>query len=77
MEAIQEVARRHRNAPFALDPVLVELVQTILRIQFGDHPEWAAAWQGASGPVAQTLYEDPVSRERLELLWNRLSKGER
>ena len=49
----------------------------MLQTQFRAHADWLPVWQSASGLIAQTLFDDPVSRERLEFLWSRLVKGER
>jgi hypothetical protein len=77
MEAIRQVARRHADAPLALNPIAVELVQAMLQAQFRAHPDWLPVWQSASGEIARTLFDDPSSRERLEALWDRLLRGER
>ena len=40
-------------------------------------PDWVPVWRDASELIAETLLEDPTSRERLEVLWSRLTNGER
>jgi hypothetical protein len=77
VEALRQVARRHPATPLSRDPVVVELVQAMLRTQFSVHADWLPVWQSASGLIAETLFEDPVWRDRLEVLWSRLLKGER
>jgi hypothetical protein len=77
VEAIRQVARRHPDAPLALNPIVVELVQAMLQAQFRAHPDWLPVWQNASGVIARTLFDDPSCRERLEVLWGRLVRGER
>jgi hypothetical protein len=72
VDALRQVARRHPGAPLSPDPVAVELVQAMLQTQFAVHADWLPVWQGASGVIAQTLFEDPGARERLEVLWSRL-----
>lgn len=66
------VAERHSGEPFGLEPVLVEMVDASLESQFGTgiDPETRRA---ACRRIAQTLFDDPTSRERLELLWNHIS----
>jgi len=76
VEAIREVARRHPVAPLALGPIVVELVQALLRAYFHAHPSWLPVWQDACRVVAETLFEDPVSHDRLEVLWSRLLRRE-
>ena len=77
VEAMREVARRHPGSPLVLDPVVVELVQVVLQSQFRSHPTWLPVCASASRAAAETLLEDPVSRERLEGLWGRLLRGKR
>src|SRR5687768_11543543 len=68
VDALRAVVRRHRSAPFALDPMAVEMVEILLRSYFG-----AGDWSGPSLQIARTLFEDPVGRERMERLWNQLA----
>jgi len=77
LEAVREVARRHPDAPLALDPIVVELVRALLGAYFEAHPSWQPVWQEACEVVAETLFEDPVSHGRLEVLWSRLVRRER
>lgn len=67
-----EVAQRHSGEPFGLEPVLVEMVDASLQSQFGTEidPETR---RSVCRRIAQTLFDDPTSRERLELLWNHIS----
>jgi hypothetical protein len=76
VEAVRAVARRHRGVPFALDPVLVELVQAVLRGQLQSALNSPEAWRAICVRVAQTLFEDPASHDRLRAFWARLSGGE-
>ncbi|MBI4582196.1 MAG: hypothetical protein HY718_21045 [Planctomycetes bacterium] len=79
-EAIEEVARRHAGQPFALQPVLTGLVEAVLRTQFADRLRSAAFWPDLTARVAETLFDDPVMRPRLERFWaevSRTSHGER
>ncbi len=73
--ALDGVVRRYRGQPFSLDPIATEMVRAMLTTEFRDRPEWADAWEAVSGHVAQTLWEDQVSRDRLDALWLRLSEG--
>ncbi len=76
IEAVRDVARRYPNEPLSLEPIVVELVRAILHVHFRALPSWHSAWHDASRHVAETLFEDPVSRERLAALWGALSRGE-
>ncbi len=73
MEAVEEVARRLAGEPFALDPVVVELVGAMLLVEYGNQWNSPGLWRVVSERIARTIFEDPLSRERMEKLWDRLS----
>jgi hypothetical protein len=77
MASLVEVARRHSGRPLMLDPVLVDLVQAIVRINLGHRAGKDADWQAMSRQIATTLWEDEPSQARLERFWNRLSEAAR
>jgi len=77
MASLVEVARRHQGRPLSLDPVLVDLVQAIVRINLSHLAGKDADWQGMSRQIAATLWEDQPSQERLERFWTRLSEAAR
>jgi hypothetical protein len=71
-EVLREVARRYRDRPFELEPVLIELVHASLESQnklLGQ----ADADRHWSRQIADLLFEDPAAHERLKLLWARLT----
>ena len=76
MEAVEEVARRLGGHPFALDPVVVELVGAMLLVQYGSQWNSPGLWRVVSERIARTIFEDPLSREQMERLWDRLSGGD-
>ena len=71
----EAVVRRYQGEPLQLDPVARELVEAVLRVEFRERPGWTALWPDVSAQIAQALWEDPVSRGRLETLWGRLARG--
>ena len=74
-QTLVAVARRHRNSPLRLDPVAVDLVQSILQGRFrhlSGRPEFLATM---SRQIAETLMDDPQTRQRLEAFWSRLSEA--
>jgi hypothetical protein len=73
LAVLREVAARLRGAPFALDPVVVELVRALLRRQLASL--WSSEDQlnGVAAQIATTLFENPETNERLEKLWTRLT----
>ncbi|SRR6266540_1752794 len=72
VEALRAVAGRHREEPFALDPMVVEMVNAVLRSYFKGWSRSEDDWRGMSLQIARTLFEDPAGRGRLERLWNHL-----
>ncbi len=72
--ALAEVARRYRGQPLVPVPILSELVQAMLVGEFRQRPEWCAGWGVVAGRVAQSLWDDHISRQRLEALWSRLAE---
>lgn len=72
MQALRAVAARRRNEPFGLEPVALELVQAVLQGQFRPLVSSAQAWETMTQGITQTLFEDPVSRDRLQAMWSRL-----
>ena len=76
MEAVEEVGRRLAGHPFALDPVVVELVGAMLLVQYGSQWNSPGLWRVVSERIAGRIFEDPLSRERMERLWDRLSGGD-
>ena len=77
LEALKEVARRHANEPLTLSPVANELVGAVLSARFGSLREKTEQRQSVSSTIAETLMDDPSSRERLQSLWARLSEATR
>jgi len=73
-DEIQAVVRRHRGEALRLEPLVRELVEAVLRVEFRRRPAWIPLWPGISTRIAQALWEDPVSRGRLETLWDHLAK---
>lgn len=75
LSALRDVAERHRGKPLTCQPVVVELVQAVLKEQFEPVVASTESWSTMCAGIAQTLYEDPVSRDRLDSLWSRLMEG--
>ncbi len=74
--AMREVAGRHRGEPLTLDPIGVELVQAVLQSHFPAQPHESQLWHAMTAQIALTLFDDPVSHERLQAMWIRLGGGE-
>jgi hypothetical protein len=74
VEALEAVARKLAGRPFALEPVAVELVFAMIEVQFHKAGIPADTLRTMAEQIATTLYDDPVSRQRLEALWLGLSQ---
>ncbi len=74
-DALRDVARRHGGDPLCLDPVTVELVQAVVGSRFRSRPDSVDFWREMVLQVARSLFDDPVSHERLRALWARLREG--
>ncbi|QDT55804.1 hypothetical protein Pan44_38520 [Caulifigura coniformis] len=70
---LRDVATKLKGADFGLEPVVIELVTAMLRRQLKGL--WTSEEQLSSvaGRVAETLFENPETSERLEKLWARLN----
>lgn len=77
MAALLDVARRHKGRPLALDPVLVDLIEAIVRINLGQRAVKDADLGLMPRQIAETLWEDLPSRDRLERFWTRLAEAAR
>ena len=77
IDALRGVARRHRGRPLEFDPVTVELVEAALGPQLRARAASPAAWRAMSRQIAQTLFEDPILRDRLRSFWGRLCEMSR
>ncbi len=73
-DEIEAVVHRHRGEAIRPEPLVRELVEAVLRVEFRRRPAWTALWPGVSTQIAQALWEDPVSRGRLETLWDHLAR---
>ncbi len=74
-EAILAVARKFHGQDFALDPVLIELVYAVLRSRLPASADCSDAWREVAVDIAETLIQDPVSSQRLQRFWARLTSS--
>jgi hypothetical protein len=77
LAALGEVARRHKGQPLSLDPVLVDLIEAIVRINLGQSAVKDAQLGLMPRQIAETLWNDLPSRDRLERFWTRLGEAAR
>jgi hypothetical protein len=71
--AMRKVAKKLAGHSFALEPVVVELIQAVLQLQFEKAGIPSATVHAMARQIATTLYDDPSARARLEALWAGLS----
>src|SRR5262245_49062730 len=69
---LRQVADRHRRQPFDVEPMVLDLVETVLKEHYQTLFSSPEKWQAMVREIARTLYEDPLSRARLERLWKQL-----
>jgi hypothetical protein len=74
LSPLVDVARRHRGVQLELEPVVVELVESILKARFGHMSRSPELWRHVSLQIASTLYESSENRERLKRFWDHLSE---
>lgn len=75
LRLLKQVAARFPQAPFELQPVGVEMVCALVGPQYRPLLESEEAWLAMMHAVAQTLFDDPNARRRLESLWRRLNEA--
>lgn len=73
LRALIAVAHQFAGQPLTLDPVAVELIHAVLGVQLARAQLPGHTIKAMARYIAATLYGDPLSRQRLELLWARLS----
>ena len=68
-----DVARRHHESDaLSFDPILIELIEAILQTHVPQVRDRADLRTKVATAVARPLFDNPVSRGRLELLWSQL-----
>ena len=75
-EALLAVARRHSGQPLTVSPVARELVEAVLASRFRGLLRDPEVWTRTTLRIAETMLEDPPSRERLRSFWERLLQRE-
>jgi hypothetical protein len=73
LRELRNIAQCYAGRPLELDPILIEMVSVVIARHFpsaltADEFAPMARW------IAESLFEDPLARERAERLWKRLSE---
>lgn len=72
LPCLREIARRHASDTLTLDPILIELIAALLETNLPQLARSATLRSKVARLVSQTLFDNPVCRGRLELLWSQL-----
>jgi hypothetical protein len=73
--ALSRVARRLGRVPLELDPVVIELVEAVIGVNYGHVQRSPEVWHGIAVKIAAVLFDSPTARLRLENLWRRLTEN--
>ena len=73
LQALASIGLRHAGQPLSLDPIVIELVHSILRHRWGEQIQRSPAWSEMPRAIAVTLWESPNAHQRLDRLWDRLA----
>lgn len=72
LPCLREIARRHDSDVLTLDPILIELIEALLETHLPQLARSATFRSKVARSVSQSLFDNPVCRGRLELLWSQL-----
>jgi hypothetical protein len=72
LDNLRSVARQHCGSELQVEPMLLQLVEAILRLTFPPALLGSNARSQIVAAVAVTLWEDPASHQRLNTLWQDL-----
>jgi len=75
LEALQEVARRHRDKPLEAEPVTRELIFSLLEKRFRLAAQTDRDRQQMAGEIAEYLHETPTTLQKLQEFWRRLRES--
>ena len=70
--ALLDVAARYRDQPLSLDPIVIALIEAMVQTHFEVLSGLAEFWRPITTQIGRTLWDDPMTRARLELFWHRL-----
>ena len=73
MKKLFPVAVKYRKAALDAVPILTELVEAMLRTSLGGGT--VEQLRPMSQQVAETIFEDPAGRKRVERLWQQLQQS--
>jgi hypothetical protein len=74
LDVLRAVAEKHGSCPLELEPVGVELVGAMVGLRF-PMIKSEELREEMSGQIAESMFDVPEVRERLELLWSKLCES--
>lgn len=75
LAALQEVARQHPDAPLALEPMGVALIESLLKLRLPDRAKSMTGEMAQS--IATAMFDSPETEARLRNLWDQLRESVR
>lgn len=76
LEALRLVYQRYAGEPLVLEPITVDLVYAVLVSHFHQLSPAEVLWREMSAQIAQTMWDDDGTQQRLLQLWNRLGESQ-
>jgi hypothetical protein len=75
MAALVDVARRRRDCPRCIEPIAVELVDSLLKVRFSAMMAAPERRRDVSRRIAATLIDDPHEQLFLQRFWDKLREA--
>lgn len=69
---MREIAQRYVDEALTVEPILMELIEAVLETHLPPLARAGSLKSKVVRAVSQTLFDNPVCRGRLELLWSQL-----
>jgi hypothetical protein len=76
LRTLTSIAHRRKAEPLSVETTM-ELVQAVLRLRYRSLAESRDQWERMTRQIAETIFDDPQTKERLESLWALLCEAER
>jgi hypothetical protein len=73
--ALREVARRYGPGDFVWNPMAIELVAAIVKVNYGALNRQPEFWQAVAEKITTVLFESPAAKARVDNLWRRLGES--
>lgn len=74
LRTLTAVAKRRGGEPLSVETAM-ELVQVVLRLRFRSLADSRDQWERMTRQIAETIFDDPQSNDRLRSLWTLLCEA--